>query len=553
MSMKPHKIEPVPDDTKNLSRKLFQKGILAIHLRDALGPIYHDEDFRDLFPRRGKHAISPWRLAMVTVLQAIEHLTDRQAVQMVLLRIDWKYALSLPLDDPGFDHSVLTEFRDRLLQANLIEKLLEPILDICRRENWLDATQQRTDSTHILAAVRTLSRTECVGETFRATLNDLAEQTPNWLRQITPPSWFERYVDRIDMFRISRNVKKQEQWRDQLGGDIWMFLQASQAREAPEGLTTVASIQLLQQVWEQHFEMRENQVIWRTEPVVSSAEQIVSPYDVDARKSRKRETEWTGYKCHITETCSREIDHLSLIVHVETTLATTADITSLTPILQDVQARGLGSREHWVDQGYMSGELLVAQRQIQRDLIGPVALGQPWQRRVEGGLTVDAFVLDRAVRVATCPQGKTSITWKPKVDRRGKPVEEIRFSLKDCQNCPLREQCTHSHDRGRIISLPPQEQYEALEARRAEQETEIFRQKYALRSGIEATISQATRTTDLRRSPYRGQDKTHLHHVTIAAALNLVRIAQKLQRDQGCGAGPRPLSPFKKLGDRKVA
>jgi transposase len=550
MSMKPHELEPIPENTKRVALKALRKGTLIMRLRETLGTIYHDEDFRDLFPRRGKPAEAPWRLALITVMQALENLTDRQAAQMVQTRIDWKYALSLSLDDEGFDFSVLSAFRDRLLSANVTEKVLEPILTICRREGWLKVNQQRTDSTHILATVRDLSRTECVGETLRAALNDLAQVAPDWLLQVVDPSWFERYVHRIDMYRVSKNVKKQEQWRDQMGEDAWTLLQASRAPEAPAWLQDEASIQLLQQVWDQHFERRGNQIMWRAGPVVSNAEQILSPYETQARAGCKRETQWTGYKCHITETCSREPEHLSVIVQVETTTALVADVNALPPILQDEHARGLDSQEHWVDQGYMSAEQIVAQRKMNRELIGPVGLAQGWQNRVEGGLTAEAFMLDREHHVATCPQGKTSVSWRAKVDSHGKDVEEIRFSIKDCRECPLRERCSRGQHVGRLLSLLPVEQGAVLQERRAEQETEAYRQTYALRSGIEATMSQAVRTTGLRQSPYRGQNKTHLHHVVIAAALNLVRIDQKLLRDQGLGARPRPPSPFQKLEGR---
>lgn len=546
MSMKPHELEPIPEETRRIASRSFRKGTLIMHLRDALGTIYHDEDLRDLFPRRGRPAEAPWRLALVTVMQAVEHLTDRQAAEMVRGRIDWKYALSLPLDDPGFDYTVLSQFRDRLLQADLTEKLLEPILKVARRESWLKTTEQRTDSTHVLAAVRELSTVECVGETFRAALNDLAEQAPTWLAALAPDTWFERYVDRIDLQRVSKSHKKRVEWRDQLGKDGWMLLQAVRAVQAPQGLAQRPSVLLLDQVWQQHFEQRPQGVHWRAGPLVSEQDRVLSPYDVDARHARKRSTEWIGYKCHLTETCSQEPGRVNLIVQVHTTPATTHDGEALDPILQEAEQRGVGSREHWVDQGYMSGERLVAQREKQRELIGPVAYGQGWQSRQEGGLTVEDFVLDRAAKVAICPQGQASRSWKSKQDRRGKSVEEIRFSISTCRGCPLKEHCCSSAQTGRILSLPPQEQYEALQERREEQEGEAFRQKYALRAGIEATISQAVRTAGLRQSPYRGQDKTHLHHVVIAAAVNLVRMDQHLQRQQ-TRPQPRPLSPFKKL------
>jgi transposase len=111
MSLHAHSLDPIPNLTRRFARASFPKGTLAMHLRDALGPLYQDADFADRFPRRGRAAEAPWRLALVTVLQAVENLSDRQAAEMVRGRLDWIYTLSLPLDDPGFDASMRTDFR----------------------------------------------------------------------------------------------------------------------------------------------------------------------------------------------------------------------------------------------------------------------------------------------------------------------------------------------------------------------------------------------------------------------------------------------------------
>jgi transposase len=164
MSLHAHPLEPIPDLTSRIAHASFPLGKLAMQLRDALGPIYEDADFADLFPKRGRAAEAPWRLAMVTVLQALENLSDRQAAEMVRGRLDWKYALSLPLDDQGFDASILVDFRQRLLEHGAQDRLLEPILRLCRQHGWLKAGgKQPTDATVVLANVRGLSRQDQCG------------------------------------------------------------------------------------------------------------------------------------------------------------------------------------------------------------------------------------------------------------------------------------------------------------------------------------------------------------------------------------------------------
>src|SRR5215216_1699142 len=171
VSLKSSPIEPVPEETARIARAAFRKGNPLLKLRDELGTIFADTDFADLFPRLGQPGLPPWRLALVTLLQFRESLADRQAAEAVRARIDWKYLLGLKLTDPGFDHSVLCEFRSRLLEGGDEVRLLHELLDACQVRGLLKARgRQRTDATHVLASIRTLNRLELVGETLRAAL-----------------------------------------------------------------------------------------------------------------------------------------------------------------------------------------------------------------------------------------------------------------------------------------------------------------------------------------------------------------------------------------------
>ena len=182
MSLRPQSVPAVPEQTATVARAAFPKGNRYMRMRDELGPVFADDDFADLFPRRGQPAFAPWRLALVTVFQFAENLTDRQAADAVRARLDWKYALSLDIDDPGFDFSVLSEFRARLLSGEAEGRLLGRMLELFRdRELLANGGRQRTDATHILGAVRELNRLEIVGETLHAALNVLAQVAPAWL------------------------------------------------------------------------------------------------------------------------------------------------------------------------------------------------------------------------------------------------------------------------------------------------------------------------------------------------------------------------------------
>ena len=141
----------IPAETVRVAHAAFPKGTLCMQMRDTLGPLYEDSQFAALFSSTGQPAEAPARLALVLVLQFAEGLSDRQAADAVRGRIDWKYALALELTDPGFDASVLSEFRTRLIQGGAEHLLLEPLLRRLEARDLLKARgTQRTDSTHIL-------------------------------------------------------------------------------------------------------------------------------------------------------------------------------------------------------------------------------------------------------------------------------------------------------------------------------------------------------------------------------------------------------------------
>jgi transposase len=172
MSLKSLPIPPIPEEIVRVAHAVFPHGNVVMQMRDALGTIYTDEAFADLFPTHGQPAFAPWRLALVTLFQFMEHLTDRQAADAVRDRLAWKYALSLELTDPGFDHTVLSEFRSRLVEGNAEQRLLDVLLQRCREGGWLKAHgRQRTDSTHVLGKMRALNRTLCVAQTMVYVLN----------------------------------------------------------------------------------------------------------------------------------------------------------------------------------------------------------------------------------------------------------------------------------------------------------------------------------------------------------------------------------------------
>ena len=148
MSMNPREIGSIPDETVRIAQAACPKGTLAMRLRDALGELYQDEQFVTLSPVEGQPGYAPWRLAVVTVLQYAENLTDRQAANAVRERIDWKYALGLELSDAGFDYSLLSAFRTRLIEQQAETRLLDRLLEVCQQRGWRNRGRQTTHRFH---------------------------------------------------------------------------------------------------------------------------------------------------------------------------------------------------------------------------------------------------------------------------------------------------------------------------------------------------------------------------------------------------------------------
>ncbi|MPR09675.1 transposase, partial [Microvirga tunisiensis] len=234
MSLHPEPIGEIPAETVRVARAAFPKGNIVTRLRDEFSILYQDEDFRRFYPSRGQPALAPWRLALITIFQFLEHLSDRQAADSVRARIDWKYALGLELTDPGFHFSVLTEFRARLVAGQAEHLLLDTMLERFKARGLIKARgKQRTDSTHVLGAVHDLHLLELVAETLRATLDDLAAVVPDWVRGIAQPAWFERYAHRIEDYRLPKSREKREALSLEIGTDGFFLLDALDDASAP--------------------------------------------------------------------------------------------------------------------------------------------------------------------------------------------------------------------------------------------------------------------------------------------------------------------------------
>jgi len=518
----------VPTETARVAGAAFPKGNVYMKMYDCLGQLYVDSNFQQLFPARcGQSAISPAKLALITVMQFAEGLTDRQAADAVRGRIDWKYALGLELTDQGFNFSVLSEFRSRLVNTGKSNQLLDLMLEHFKQHKLLKSRgRQRTDSSHVLAAIRQVNRLELVGEALRQALNELAVVVPEWLTLVVSRDWFDRYAVRIEQYRLPSDAKEREQLALLIGQDGHQILSTIYAQNSAPELWRLHSVEILRLVWVQQYTFVDNQLVWRQPQTTGCPPNFVcieSPYDIEARNRTKRDTNWTGYTVHLTETCDDECPNF--ITNVETTPATTPDGALTQKIHATLATKDLLPKEHLLDTAYVDAQHMVkSQALYEIELVGPVPPDTSWQAQAQRGFDISCFAIDWENQLVKCPMGHSSRAWRPRSDGYGNQVIEVHFDRSLCAACPVRQDCTRAAKSPRLLKLRHQQEHQALQTARQKQLSLEFQRSYAKRAGVEGTISQGIGAFNLRRSRYIGLAKTHLQHVATAAAMNLSRL-----------------------------
>ena len=357
------------------------------------------------------------------------------------------------------------------------------------------------------------------------------------------------YGARIDDLHLPANQAGRQELMVRYGTDGYWLLEQVFGPGAPGWLRELPAVQALRRIWIQQFyrevtggrqEVRRREKLPEGEGLPPGRDCLISPYDLDARYSVKRDHGWGGYKARFTETCdppgagpsaSRTAnagpqegrgDRPNLITAVATTEATAGDAAMTTPIHQQLADRDLLPGEHLAGSGYPSAELIVhAARVFGITLVSPLLLDNSAQARAGAGYDKAAFAFDFDARQATCPQGIASSSWTPCRQHQDQAIV-VSWPITACAPCPARQLCTSGQRRQ--VTIRPRDLHEALAAARAEQTTGQWKARYAARAGVEGTIRQATHVTGIRRARYLGLPKTQLEHNIAAAAINMIRL-----------------------------
>lgn len=474
----------------------------------------------------GRPAEEPSRMLAVLILQFMEGLPDRKAVEACTYDLRWKMALWMEADEPAFHATSLVKFRNRLLKHGLMEAGFDAVLRAMRKAGYLKAHKaQRLDSTHVIGLVSHMSRLECVREALRLAMEGVAE-LPVHPRPGSWSLWWERYVQSALDFKTGIETLNEKMtqagqdarallgWIDTLGGAV-------------DGSRPVG---VLRRVYHENF----HEVVGRIEPTRAQPSGAVhNPHDPDAQWSAKgtiagRNKEWVGYKAQVAETLPSAPAGIkaptdAVITAMLTQPAITSDHGSIRAVEGEWNREGLDKpAELYVDGGYTSGEVLADARRDAREVHGPVQAARSCGERYSAG----DFDVEIDGRVAVCPAGQASTNCSRLAEGTGKVNYRFEWSSSRCQACGQRARCLGADQAHRTLLVGQYHPY--IQARRREMKTGAYRQRMHKRNGVEGTISELKRGYGLRRCRYRGLMKAGLQNYLIGAACNIKRWARRL-------------------------
>lgn len=471
-------------------------------------------------PDRGRPAENPVRLLAVCLLQFCERLPDRQAAEACQFDLRWKFALHMELDEATFHPTLLTKFRNRLLEHSLESLAFDTCLELLVEEGWIKRKSgQRLDSTHVRGLLANMSRLECVRTTLKKALVALEERPHSF--ESWNSMWEEYVLGKVDFKSSKETLKKKMREVGYAVAEVLGFYKG-----APE--MDLAEMKLLERVFQENFELDEKG-LWKQTPK-TPAGSIQNPHEPEAQwctKSTTKDKEWIGYKVQVGETVTETAHEkgeytANLITAIVTQLATGSDEAGMKEVFNQLENNGIGKPgKLYVDGAYVSGEELAVAKKEGREIRGPA---QPPGGRQE--LTAEHFKVDIEGKKATCPAGHDSTNCsKLTEEKTGKISYRIEWNNKLCEGCPLASKCIGKNQNHRTLTV--REFHMFLQDRRDEMNTPEFEEEMHRRNGVEGTQSELVRAYGMRKARFRGFAKVKMQNYFIGAACNLKRVARR--------------------------
>lgn len=484
---------------------LLEPSDLCFIIKEEIADRIKDSDFEDMYKDGGRPPISPRLLVLVLLMQFIEGLSDRAALQNLKFRLDWKIAFGLTVDFIGFHPTVLTYFRDRLLANSKASYAFDQILK-CLTEQGLvkSGGKQRIDSTHVIAAVRELTRIDLLHETLRLFCVDLEGYTDCLAGEtLTIQS---KYVDKVSTYRTTDNDKKDLIRQAGIAMRGLIEWTKSYSDKSIEELT---SFKVLKTVYEQNFIDNGDSQMPDLIKISTGKGHICNPHDPDAEYGNKGKKTWVGYKAQVAETVGQE---QNFITHIDIENATDFDGSCVEGIIDDLEKIGIEPSELYGDTHYNTTGNIEALKEKSIDLKGPVPQATKEKSEKDVGFTVDT-----EAKKVICPNGMESKNFR--IEPSGRIGSS--FPKEVCLICDRRHIC-EPNPRGKIYNQRPEN--ETLAERRKKMQDEAYQKDLHHRNGIEGTISGLVRGQKLRRLRYKGKQKGQLQVKMTGAAANVRRL-----------------------------
>lgn len=486
-----------------------------------ISPLFRDNDFKGMYSEKGRKGISPALLAMVTLLQFRESLSDVEAQAACNLRIDWKIALRKPLEERvDFDPSTLCYFRKRLKENDAMSLILDKTIQLAKEKGFIKKkTNQRIDATHIVAHVNRISTTDLLFRTVKCVVEEMEKRSPVLYAREVPEDIKERYENDFSSFGLSKEKRADRQAEIVEDG---LFLKRLWERLPAEERADYAQMAIMDTIFEENIIIRKKEVgdkefIEVTE-IETPKQSIFNPRDPEVKLGIKGRKSWVGSKCHVVETA--ETEGTNIITDMIYQRATENDNKILDRQEENNGRLGIEGDKLYCDSNYLSGEKMADFEAKGKKLMGYF---QADGSSKPDGFKASDFKIDVPGKRAICPARHETTDFTV----RGDGKMRIRFDARQCGGCEYFSLCVGEKRKSREIAIS--EYYEYVQRRRDEQKSDAFKQEMKIRARVEGTISEAVRFHGLRHKKYKGALGDKLQFFLTGAAINLKRILKAMK------------------------
>jgi transposase len=484
-------------------------------------PVFNDDDFKECYSKSGRNAISPAFLALVTILQWKESLSDPEASEACVRRLDWKIALHLPVKhNEKFDSSTLCYFRRRLKENDKMCLIFDKILELVKEKGFIKKrTKQRIDATHIISHVNRISTTDLLFRSVKCVVEEIERKEIRYYENNIPEHIKERYSQNFSSFGLSKAKRGEKQAELVEDG---LYIKRILKEDKPESLKELKQLAVMEKVFEENVIIKQKEINERIFVEVKEIEcpkqTIFDPRDPSIKLGKKGKKSWVGSKCHIVETAERGKNNF--ITNMIQQEAPDSDRLIHEKVKEGNEDKRLNPKKVYVDSNYISGKSIREYEKRKQKLMGYI---QKSSAKKHPDFQLDKFQVDVKRKKVTCPKGHKSVRW---YEDRKKRVYSFHFNKEDCQNCDRKKDCLSEKAKKRQIQIIYEHDY--IRKRRKEQEKEKFKKEMAVRAQIEGTISELCRFHGLRYARYKGEKGRQLQYLLSATGLNVKRLLKAL-------------------------